>query len=562
MLRLTNPRGLLGEIRREKHQFAGMAQQDSQELLIGLLELLKKVESNRQIKALIQGLNIENPKNANDDDKCKANRYRITAKHTVIDAIFGGQLLSIIYCTVCHYRSFTFEPFIDLSLPLDCHTDTKANLTTLLSATKNRKNVSDDEEEENDDGEIESRQTNEPSNVKHLTPKERKLKRQQKKAARREARQKLRDQLSSDKGDDDEEKNDSDNSDLEEAVEATEIDHLSEIVDDSVHVNGDLTNDVSGESDNSDNVKGNNLKTEINPVAENGNVDTSDQDKEEIENLSDSEPSESISCLSEIREEFRNKFYSYVHQRMSHTDDDYDNRSLGKLLKSFIKEEILDGPNKYLCENCSKLNDNKKIYSKAIRCQLIALPPPVLVLHLKRFEASGRRMMLHTSMHKLNTSITFPEHLYLSPYTSRIYEHFSRFYEPEVDPSSITSSNEHRLEYRLYGVVIHSGSLRCGHYMAYVCVRPSMFQMEPIRKFLHLKPFVSNIEHILSVCYEDFGKTKLTTETDSESIEEESKADDNRRWYFVSDSSVSPVTLDSVLRDTSSPYLLFYERTC
>ena len=42
----------------------------------------------------------------------------IQANHTVIDGIFGGQLISTITCSQCHSVNQVFEGFLDLSLPI------------------------------------------------------------------------------------------------------------------------------------------------------------------------------------------------------------------------------------------------------------------------------------------------------------------------------------------------------------------------------------------------------------------------------------------------------------
>lgn len=523
------------------NQFVGFAQQDSHELLIELLDLLKKTERSRQIKALIQGLEIKNPKNATEEEKAMANRYRVTSRHTVIDALFGGHLLTIIFCTVCRHRSFIFEPFIGLSLPLKYH----ESVGPIPSAEHRNRKQSEGSQSGEEEEEHSQRVDYAEDEAKHLTPKQRRLRRQEKKAAKRKARQERLEENSSPDEKSEERPGELANGQVEESDKYEEKEESR-----SEHSGDAERESSSSESDESDGQE----KSE--EPKRNGHL-ASDSGSGKEENSD----GESYPCLDEINDEFRSKFYAYVHQRMSYSDEQYDNQMLGLLFRSFIREESLDGSNKYLCENCSKSNEGKKTYTKAIRCQLIALPPPVLLVHLKRFEVNPcRRSLLLGSMQKLNSSISFPEHLYLSPYTSRIYEYFSRFYEPNCDPEQMSAANERRLEYRLYGVVLHSGTLRSGHYMAYVCVRPD--RSDSIRKFLHLKPFVSNIEHILSVYHQDCGKSNSDSNSPNPSASTSAPcADDDRKWYFVSDSSVSQTTLSTVLSDTTSPYLLFYERT-
>ena len=40
------------------------------------------------------------------------------SNYTLIDKLFGGQLVSTIVCEQCHNSSQIYEPFLDISLPL------------------------------------------------------------------------------------------------------------------------------------------------------------------------------------------------------------------------------------------------------------------------------------------------------------------------------------------------------------------------------------------------------------------------------------------------------------
>jgi hypothetical protein len=42
----------------------------------------------------------------------------VTKNDSIITEIFGGQLQSSIECLTCHHKSFCFDPFLDLSLPI------------------------------------------------------------------------------------------------------------------------------------------------------------------------------------------------------------------------------------------------------------------------------------------------------------------------------------------------------------------------------------------------------------------------------------------------------------
>jgi hypothetical protein len=89
----------------------------------------------------------------------------------------------------------------------------------------------------------------------------------------------------------------------------------------------------------------------------------------------------------------------------------------------------------------------------------IYLPPQVLLLHLKRFQHDGRGRL-----NKLDTAVKFEFELDLSPFMA------------ENAPNSSSSSNGGQaaqqqpqgLMYDLVGLVVHMGTMRGGHYVAYV----------------------------------------------------------------------------------------------
>lgn len=94
--------------------------------------------------------------------------------------------------------------------------------------------------------------------------------------------------------------------------------------------------------------------------------------------------------------------------------------------------------------------------------------------------------------------------------------------------------------YSLYGVVIHGGSMRGGHYTAYVRVR-SEVQLERLtcNKVTESETIDSDAEHI---------KTRSFDYTSME----------NSQWYYISDTLVNKASADDVSQ--SQAYLLFYER--
>uniref|UniRef100_A0A183CBU2 Ubiquitin carboxyl-terminal hydrolase n=1 Tax=Globodera pallida TaxID=36090 RepID=A0A183CBU2_GLOPA len=86
--------------------------------------------------------------------------------------------------------------------------------------------------------------------------------------------------------------------------------------------------------------------------------------------------------------------------------------------------------------------------ANALKQYQVLSPPLVLTLHLKRFEHVAR------SVRKFNGDVRFPLLLNLAPFCSRNVN--------RVRPG------QHRVLYRLCGVVSHAGGMNGGHYVAYV----------------------------------------------------------------------------------------------
>jgi len=233
--------------------------------------------------------------------------------------------------------------------------------------------------------------------------------------------------------------------------------------------------------------------------------------------------------------------------------------SLYSCLNNFTQSELLTGPNKWACDSCTehkKLNsaDNsdcssssKKsstVYSSASKQLLLFSPPAVLTLHLKRFQQTL------SGCKKVNKHVAFPLELDLAAFCSS---------------TSIAMPNvcldQRRVLYSLYGVVEHSGRLQGGHYTAFVKVRaansivkdPSKFYSPPVSKASDVPKFFEEIE----------GKFKnneiiVAQDDGEEETNNNLTLSQPRRWYHVSDSSVSEVSEEKVLK--SQAYLLFYER--
>nr|XP_023669613.1 ubiquitin carboxyl-terminal hydrolase 8 isoform X2 [Paramormyrops kingsleyae] len=116
--KFISPRDFKVTIGKINDQFAGYDQQDSQELLLflmdGLHEDLNKVRADKRKRC---------KEEANDhlDDHRAAelawNKHK-QLNESIIVALFQGQFKSTVQCLVCQQKSRTFETFMYLSLPL------------------------------------------------------------------------------------------------------------------------------------------------------------------------------------------------------------------------------------------------------------------------------------------------------------------------------------------------------------------------------------------------------------------------------------------------------------
>ncbi|XP_061526827.1 ubiquitin carboxyl-terminal hydrolase 8 [Phycodurus eques] len=116
LYRCISPRDFKITIGKINDQFAGYDQQDSQELLLflmdGLHEDLNKADNRKRYKE---------EENDHMDDQMAADQAWDKHMHlnkSIIVSLFQGQFKSTVQCQTCHRKSRTFETFMYLSLPL------------------------------------------------------------------------------------------------------------------------------------------------------------------------------------------------------------------------------------------------------------------------------------------------------------------------------------------------------------------------------------------------------------------------------------------------------------
>ncbi|XP_028167358.1 ubiquitin carboxyl-terminal hydrolase 45 [Ostrinia furnacalis] len=223
---------------------------------------------------------------------------------------------------------------------------------------------------------------------------------------------------------------------------------------------------------------------------------------------------------------------------------DEDECSIQSCLSQFTALELLTGNNKVGCETCTeRINGKggKTVYTNATKRFLVSSPPAILILHLKRFQIGPRCMFRKMSKH-----VDFPTILDLAPFCAM----------DKLKKLPNVARGQSELLYSLYGVVEHSGGMHGGHYVAYVKVRQPVKAGDPRWWFL---PKSANT----MPAPPGSGDGDADSESDLSGYESgegptSSAEAPPGKWYYVSDSMVSEVTEEKVLR--AQAYLLFYER--
>ncbi|XP_050640670.1 ubiquitin carboxyl-terminal hydrolase 16 isoform X1 [Macaca thibetana thibetana] len=563
---IVTPKELFSQVCKKAVRFKGYQQQDSQELLRYLLDGMRAEEHQRVSKGILKAFGNSTEK-LDEELKNKVKDYeKKKSIPSFVDRIFGGELTSTIMCDQCRTVSLVHESFLDLSLPVldDQKEKNKKEYTVVTYSGKksvNDKNLKktmededqDSEEEKDNDSYIKERSDIPSGTSKHL---QKKAKKQAKKQAKNQRRQQkiqgkvlhLNDICTIDHPEDNEYEaemslqgevniksnhisqegvmhkeycvNQKDLNGQEKMIESvTDNQKSTEEVDmKNINMDNDLEVLTSSPTECTRNLNGAYL-TE----ASNGEVDISNgfknlnlnaalhPDEINIEILNDSH-TPGTKVYEVVNEDPETAFCTLANREVFNTDE----CSIQHCLYQFTRNEKLRDANKLLCEVCTRRQCNgpkanmkgerKHVYTNAKKQMLISLAPPVLTLHLKRFQQAG------FNLRKVNKHITFPEILDLAPFCT-------------LKCKNVAEENT-RVLYSLYGVVEHSGTMRSGHYTAYAKARTA-------------NSHLSNL-----VLHGDI----------PQDFEMESKG----QWFHISDTHVQAVPTTKVLN--SQAYLLFYER--
>ncbi|XP_067848850.1 ubiquitin carboxyl-terminal hydrolase 16 isoform X2 [Heptranchias perlo] len=581
---VVTPKELFTQVCKKAIRFKGFQQQDSQELLRYLLDGMRSEEIKRVGAGILKALNYSSETMENEESRKTMKVYEKEGSMlNFVDRVFGGILTSTIMCEECKMVTLVKESFLDLSLPvLDEQGDKKKALG------KSGRNITEDDQNDNHghcNGNFVSKDRSDISTgtTKYQQKKAKKQAKKQAKNQRRQQKPRTKaldledsaecslDEVQSGKDAASAEKKvDLELNDIVEEVspEQSSRDDLSthqylgttrkesmeensqELSQESTGV--DYEEEESGEveqkkrhSDHSHNSKniGSSDIFESNIVNENQfNALCSSEDEENIiNNMNKLNLNECIVNHDEITltlEEYENSSAT-ANDLLSSTKDkqvffldpekafctladsellSIQDCSIGACLRQFTQIDKLIGANKLLCEECTQRQhksgskttangDEQNVYTNAKKQMLISSPPPILTLHLKRFQQLG------FNLRKINKHIHFPQVLNLAPFCAL--------------NCKTVADNCTNVLYSLYGVVEHSGTMRSGHYTAYVKVRtPSS----------HLS------EYVMTRCTLPAIKAEPP----------------KGNWFHISDTCVQAVPETKVL--SAQAYLLFYER--
>ncbi|KAF7329614.1 USP domain-containing protein [Mycena kentingensis (nom. inval.)] len=194
------------------------------------------------------------------------------------------------------------------------------------------------------------------------------------------------------------------------------------------------------------------------------------------------------------------------------------------------------------------------IMRPAYKRYLIASPPPVLVIHLKRFQQVSKNALslsFSSGFKKLDEYVTFPERLDLTPFLAPRREDYGLGLRRRGTGTGAGrfgglgsgKSQKERCMYRLYAVVVHIGNMLGGHYIAYVALPTpeDAASMAP-------PPAPTTPQ----------SDTALPPSSTSDNLKEKKEEAPPRQWAYISDTVVRLTTLEEVLK--AKAYICMYER--
>ncbi|XP_033373925.1 ubiquitin carboxyl-terminal hydrolase 16 isoform X3 [Parus major] len=549
---VVTPKELFAQVCKKAIRFKGYQQQDSHELLRYLLDGMRAEEIQQISVGILKALSDSNKQNEEELKKKIKEYEKKKGIQSFVDRIFGGELTSTIMCEECRTVSLVHESFLDLSLPvLDVQ---KVKITKRENIKKKKEKESEDEENKINDHYLKQKDEL-PRTSKHLEKKEKKQARKRAKSQRRQQKLQgkvfqLTDLCTTEQPEVDVEYNQESETEISsETLEKKQEEESSHDCKDHCLTQKDLS--IQGNSTEIQSRHENTGKPEQECEENESFTDLSMEGLDStmkfvngLDNLSLKEEDDENADEEELATDFSKLHLSASESDASTLDglqpvpnktcevstDDPEtafctlaNReelnpeedSIHHCLYQFTRNETLTETNKLLCDVCTQRHcgpknniksEKKYVYTNAKKQMLISLAPPILTLHLKRFQQAG------FNLQKVNRHIKFPEVIDLAPFCT-------------AKCKNVAEGNT-KVLYSLYGVVEHSGTMRSGHYTAYVKMRAMNN---------HLSDLVLR------------GQSQAS---ETEPVK--------GQWFHISDTHVQPVSVSKVL--SSQAYLLFYER--
>ncbi|XP_059349381.1 ubiquitin carboxyl-terminal hydrolase 16 isoform X3 [Ammospiza nelsoni] len=521
---VVTPKELFAQVCKKAIRFKGYQQQDSHELLRYLLDGMRAEEIQQINIGILKALSDSSKQNEEELKKKIKEYEKKKGIQSFVDRIFGGELTSTIMCEECRTVSLVHESFLDLSLPvLDVQ---KGKITKRDNVKKNKEKESEDEEDKINDHYL--KQKYEPLGTsKHL---QKKMKKQAKKKAKQSQRrqEKLQGKVlhlaylcTTEQPETDVKYNQE--SDTEMSSKTLDKKQEKESSHDckdycltqkdlsiqgnsrelqSRHENGGKPEQEWEENESLVDLSMEGLDSPVKFVngLDNLSLEEEDDDNENEEELtmdfsklhlsaSDTSDTNTLDGLQPVpnktcevsTDDPEMAFCTLANREELNPEED----SVHHCLYQFTRNETLTETNKLLCDVCTQrhfgpknnISEKKCVYTNAKKQMLISLAPPILTLHLKRFQ------------------------------------------------QNVAEGNT-KVLYSLYGVVEHSGTMRSGHYTAYVKMRAMNSHLSDL--LLRGQSQASETEPVKG------------------------------QWFHISDTHVQPVSVSKVL--SSQAYLLFYER--
>ncbi|XP_059920824.1 ubiquitin carboxyl-terminal hydrolase 45 isoform X1 [Gadus macrocephalus] len=550
-----SPKILFNQLCQKAPRFKGYQQQDSQELLHYLLDSIRVEETKRVKASILKAFNNPTEKTADEETKRNVKAYgKEGVKLNFVDRIFVGELTNTIMCEECGHISTVKEAFIDISLPIIEERISKPSNPGRLSKSPRDQDVHFLQSDAvHAAAPAPSRNTRKPSSQKHPL---------------RRSSGSVEEEGADRPHEEDEEEaplaaaaavrpvvgagsllsrvgsvgSHSDSSDKDPCAQDSSNDADSEASESEWTPRPPSRYGRAGPAPTSPSSPSPPLRPSptgsVAPPRPGGAVEQLVSAVSKM-NLGPSFPGEGSpaarfpaedtaeKAAPQARDNLRHHHHHQQQQQhplpqgafqaLSHSYTPSSKEcSVQSCLHQFTSVELLMGNNKLLCESCTERRQktlrksgsvdkrSEKVYTSARKHILISSLPPVVTLHLKRFHQAGM------NLRKVNRHVDFPLVLDLAPFCSATCKNLG--------------SGE-RVPYSLYGIVEHSGSMRGGHYTAYVRVRP------PQRRAEHQRRNASGAR--------------------------EASGPSQSQWVYVSDTTVQTVPESRVLN--SQAYLLFYE---